>query len=292
MKRILLIGENISRSLSPAMHNGALDYLGLSGEYRYELMPVAPRNFDAEIKKILTSADVLGFNVTAPYKCEIIRYLDETEQFVQKCGACNYVKKENGRWHGKNTDGYGFIMPLAKMGLGTESKKVTIMGAGGAARAVVLQLINNGAASITIINRSPEKAAVLKSHICAASGFDPEKFIIYSYLELQKDKFSSIMIASDIIVNATSAGSGENRLPVLFNAEMFNKNQIIYDLSYVDKAGDDLKDSAKKASAVYIDGKEMLMYQGLVSFVQWTSKKPPTWLLRKIVGEQLDKVKS
>lgn len=283
MKKILLIGENISNSLSPAIHNSALEYLGLSEAYRYELRQIKPEIFDAAIKKVIEDKDVLGFNVTAPYKCVIIDYLDETDNFVQKCGACNYVKNENGRWKGKNTDGYGFVMPIIKMGLGISSKKAVIMGAGGAARAVALQLINNGIDSLALINRDPLRAEALKAHICKATGFNVEKFIIYSYHDLQNDKFSSIMLASDFIINATSANFDDKRLPVQFCAEMFNKNQIIYDLSYIDKKNDDFKQSARAAGAVYLDGQEMLMYQALVSFVQWTSKKPPFWLLRKVV---------
>lgn len=289
MKKLFLIGENISASVSPAMHNASIEYLGLAADLVYELLPIAPDDFDSGIKKVLASPDVLGFNVTAPYKCRIIDYLDAVEPFVQKCGACNFVKKDNGRWFGGNTDGYGFVMPIVKKGLSVSSKKALIMGAGGAARAVALQLVNNGASAITLVNRDAAKAAALKDHICAYSGFAAEKFRIYSYIELQNDKFSSIMLGNDIIVNATSAGSGPNRLPVLFTPEMFNKNQIIYDLSYTAGSCDDLKRGSEKASAVYIDGREMLMYQGLVSFVQWTSKKPPVWLLRKAVDEALDK---
>jgi shikimate dehydrogenase len=291
MKKIMLIGENISESLSPAIHNGAIEYLGLADKYHYELMPVASENFCSEIKKIMADEAVAGFNITAPYKCRIINYLDEIDNFAQKCGACNYVKKEKNRWIGKNTDGYGFIMPIIKKGLGIALKKAVVMGAGGAARAVVLQLINNGVSSITMFNRDMVKAAALKEDICKASGFGSEKFLIYSYLDLQNDKFSSIMSGTDLIINATSAGAGEKKLPVLFNAGIFNKNQIIYDISYTAKADDDFKQSAAAASALYIDGREMLMYQALVSFVQWTSKKPPVWLLRKIVFEALDGVK-
>ena len=291
MKKIMLIGENISKSLSPAIHNGAIEYLGLTDKYRYELMPVAVENFCSEIKKILADEDAVGFNITAPYKCQIIDYLDAIDNFTQKCGACNYAKKEKGRWIGKNTDGYGFIMPIIKKGLGIALKSAAVMGAGGAARAVVLQLINNGIRAITLINRDTVKATALKEDICKVSSFNSENFIIYSYLDLQNDKFSSIMSEADLIINATSAGVEEKRLPVLFNAGMFNKNQIIYDLSYTVKADDDFKQSARAASAVYIDGREMLMYQALVSFVQWTSKKPPVWLLRKIVFDALDGVK-
>ncbi len=291
MKKILLIGENISKSLSPAIHNGAIEYLGLADKYRYELMPVAPENFSSEIKKIMADESVAGFNITAPYKCRIIDYLDEIDDFTRKCGACNYVKKEKGRWIGKNTDGYGFIMPIIKMGFGIAHKTAVVMGAGGAARAVALQLINNGIASLTLFNRDKAKALSLKEDICKVSGFNSENFIIYSYLDLQIDKFSSIILEADLIINATSAGVEEKRLPVLFNAGMFNKNQIIYDLSYTAKADDDFKQSAGAAAAVFIDGREMLMYQALVSFVQWTSKKPPVWLLRKIVFDALDGVK-
>ncbi len=283
MKKILLIGADINESLSPAIHNGAIEYLGLNGEYRYELMPVEPSNFDERIKEILSSPDVAGFNVTAPYKCKIINYLDETDVFVQKCGACNLVKNSGGRWHGKNTDGYGFIMPIVKMGFSAVSKKAVIFGAGGAARAIAAQLIANGIDSLFMFNRDRMRAEALKEFICASYGFEKEKFMIYSYLDLQNDKFSSIMSSADLIINATSAVLEEIRFPALISPELFNDHQIIYDLSYKTAANGKVKLCVKKAGAVYLDGREMLMYQALASFVQWVSKKPPVWLLRKIV---------
>jgi len=287
MKKLFLIGSDIARSLSPKMHLAAIKYLNLESEFSYELMQITPENFARKIKNILSQPDVLGFNITTPFKSEINKYLDYFDPFANKCGACNYAKNENGRWIGKNTDGYGFIMPLIKRGVSIIGKKILILGSGGAARAVALQLINNGASEIRVINRDRVRGERFKQDICKLNKKIADFFFINSFYDLQIDKLSSIILKSDIVVNATSAFGSNPAMPVKFFPEMFNKNQIIYDLSYIDKVNNDFTLSAKSSNAFFLDGREMLVYQGLMSFVQWTSKKPPFGILKKAVDEGL-----
>lgn len=287
MKKFLLIGEKINESLSPAMHNAALKHLGLDSDYKYELFHISPENFDGEMKKLKGDAELAGFNVTMPYKTEILKFVDETDAFTKKCGACNYVKVEKGRWSGRNTDGYGFIMPLAKRNIAVKGSTMLFFGAGGAARAAILQSINNGAEQIIVINRTPERAVHLREHIIAATGFEPNNFLIYSYNELKNNELRCIILdggvisicdliaVSKFIVNATPVFAEGKDLPFDFSPELFNKNQVIYDISYCDNFENGLFKNAKDSGCILIRGHEMLGYQGFMSFFGWTSKKPP-----------------
>ncbi|HNY13322.1 MAG TPA: NAD(P)-binding domain-containing protein, partial [Candidatus Wallbacteria bacterium] len=194
MKKLLLIGEKINESLSPAMHNAALKHMSLDSDYKYELFPIKPENFDVEMQKLKSDKELAGFNVTMPYKTDILKFVDETDAFTKKCGACNYVKVEKGLWSGRNTDGYGFIMPLAKRNISVKGSTMLFFGAGGAARAAILQCINNGAEQIIVINRTPERAVSLREQIIAATGFEPNNFLIYSYNELKNNELRCIIL--------------------------------------------------------------------------------------------------
>ncbi len=287
MKKLLLIGEKINESLSPEMHNAALKHLGLDADYRYELFPVKRENFDAEMKKLKSDKDLAGFNVTMPYKTDILKFVDETDSFTRKCGACNYVKVEKGLWSGKNTDGYGFIMPLAKRNIAVKGSTVLFFGAGGAARAAILQCINNGCEQIIVINRTPERAVNLRKQILTATGLEPNNFLIYTYNELKNNELRCIILdegvisirdliaVSRVIVNATPVFAEGGDLPFDFPPEIFNKNQVIYDISYCDNVKSGLFKSAKDSGCLLLRGHEMLAYQGFMSFFSWTSKKPP-----------------
>ncbi|MEZ7891529.1 MAG: hypothetical protein QMC67_07265 [Candidatus Wallbacteria bacterium] len=285
MKKIYLIGENIKDSPSPAIHNAALAYLNMSNEYIYELMPVAEKNFDALIQKLKKNHDLVGFNITKPYKTKILEYLDEADIFTKRCGACNVVKLINGRFIGKNTDGYGFVMPLIRRGITLKGKTILFFGAGGAARAAILQSINNGIGKIIIINRTLANAERLKEEIINVTKFKSENFLIFNFSDLQNNKIKCIILETDIIVNATSAFQNGGEFPVNLPEHCFKREHVIYDLSYYENIDCDFLSKAQDAGSQIIRGLDMLVYQGLLSFFEWTGKKPPVCVYTQAVNE-------
>lgn len=290
MKKLLLIGDNISYSLSPLIHNSALDYFNLSSEIKYELLQISPLNFNEKIKEILKDETIIGFNVTTPYKHNIINFLDDVEPFVKNCKSCNVVVKDKNKWIGKNTDAYGFIMPLLKRKIDLNSKKILIFGAGGVVRAILFLLINYPIEKITIINRDMLKIEQIINDIKKISLEFLKKISFYSYDELKIKKLNSIIIMdSNIIINATSSYGG-NDLPIDLNLDYFNSNQIIYELSYTQNIDEKnaLKFYATKKNATYINGIEMLLHQAIASFKLWLSKKPPYNLLFEVTKNYIE----
>ena len=155
-KIVGIIGYPISHSVSPEMHNAAFENLGLNYEYvPFEVKP-------EDLKRVLDGLrgeGVIGFNVTIPHKETIIPYLDEVTKMPRIIGAVNTVKNENGKLVGYNTDGPGFIESLKlDAGLEVKGKEIVVLGAGGAAKAVVVMLAEAEAKTIFITDIAKEKA--------------------------------------------------------------------------------------------------------------------------------------
>jgi len=287
MKKILLVGSDISESPSPKMQNTALAYMKLSEKIVYELHSIAPEHFEKEIVGIKSDADVIGLNVTKPFKEAVIKHLDKSDRFTQICGSCNVIKVENGLWTGFNTDGYGYVMPLVRRDITLTDSSLLIFGAGGAARACILQSINNSIKKICVVNRNLDNAEKVKRDILSKTKFDPANFIVLGYNDLQNSKISCIIKESKVIVNATPAFQGGGDLPFIFEPPMFSADSVIFDLSYYENPKSSLLEGARAAGCRIIRGLEMLMYQGHMSFFHWTAKKPPIFVMTRALDLRL-----
>src|SRR5688500_9728805 len=161
-KTYCIIGDPIHHSLSPAMQNAAFAAKGLNSTY------IAFRVPEAELKESiesLRSINVAGFNVTTPHKTYVMRYLDEVEGAAKKAGAVNTVNNIEGIFRGYNTDICGFIEPLRKRQVDFRGMPVLLLGSGGAARVVVVDLAEeNGMAKLVIANRDIQRSIELSNH--------------------------------------------------------------------------------------------------------------------------------
>ena len=154
-----IIGYPIGHSISPRFQQAALDSCGIGAEYR--AYPVAPENI-AEFISALRQPGILGINVTVPHKEAVIPFLDEIDDWAAEAGAVNTIVNRQGRLTGHNTDGYGFLRALQQGGsFQPRGRRTLILGAGGAARGVVLALAREGVGYLTIANRTPERAESL-----------------------------------------------------------------------------------------------------------------------------------
>src|SRR5581483_10375763 len=153
-KVVGVFGHPVSHSLSPAMHNAAFAALGLP--YVYVPFPVAPEEIGPAVRS-LSSLGIVGVNLTIPHKESVLPFLDEITSEAREVGAVNTVHCTEGRLLGDNTDGRGFYEPLRELGVTVAGKRVVVLGAGGAARAVVFRLAREGA-QITLANRTRERA--------------------------------------------------------------------------------------------------------------------------------------
>jgi shikimate dehydrogenase len=266
-KTYCIIGDPINSSLSPVMQNAAFGYFGLNNTY------IAFRVPKGELKASLDSlraTNSSGFNVTIPHKIDIVSYLDELHPSAQKAGAVNTVQNIEGIFKGYNTDIYGFIEPLRRRRVNLNGMKILLIGAGGAARAIIAALSDEtGISALRIANRTRQNAEGL---ITMASNLGLEADFTRSE-DLAEQAFRS-----DLIINSTPIGMANEQSIV--DREKINKNSIVYDLVYKPMVTR-LIENAKQASATVVYGYEMLLAQGARAFEIWTGMSAPMEVMKK-----------
>lgn len=260
MKICLGIGYPIKSSRSPSIHNAAYKKLGIDDEYIYLRAEVKPEFLKMAIDGV-RGLGIRGVSITMPHKQTVMKYLDKISKEAEIIGAVNTVVNRKGKLIGYNTDWIGALKALEQK-INLKGKRVTVIGAGGAARAVVYGL-KKKRAKVTIFNRSLEHAKKL------ATKFNCQYFGLESLEKAQN---------SDVIINATSIGMNEDKSPI--DKKFLNKNQIIFDVVYSPKETELIKDARGK-SAKIVYGCDMLLYQGVAQFELYTGMKAPVETMRK-----------
>ena len=267
MKLLGVIGYPLGHSISPAFQQAALDHL--SFEMVYERWKVEPSRL-AELMAWARGEDFLGANVTVPHKRAVMSYLDEIDPWAKKAGAVNTIVHRGGRLYGHNTDGLGFLRSLKEEGcFDPQGKRVLVIGAGGAARAVVLALSDEGAADMVIANRTIERARELV-RLAQSHG------VLAKEVPLERRSLVESALRKDLIVNCTVTGMKDGPLEgkTPLKAEDIPEKALVYDLVY-NPSETPLLREAKKAGALPLSGLGMLVYQGAASFQMWTGREAP-----------------
>ncbi|MGH9992902.1 MAG: shikimate dehydrogenase [Nitrososphaera sp.] len=267
VKTFCIIGDPIDHSLSPSMQNAAFQALGLNCTY------IAFKVTRGELKESIESLRALriaGFNVTVPHKVEVMKYLDELDTTAKKAAAVNTVNSIEGIFKGYNTDIHGFIEPLRRRKVDFQDMQVLLLGAGGAARAVVAALSEeSGIRKLVIANRDSERANAL-SRMGSSLGLKCETAPL--------DDAQRVSPESDLIINATTIGIGGE--PSIIDHKQIEKGSIVYDMVYR-PVTTDLIANAKYAQAVVVYGYEMLVEQGAKAFEIWTGITAPREAMKK-----------
>ena len=266
-KIIGIIGKNIENSLSPLIHSQII--LKHSLNFCYLPFQVAKTDLGKAIQGI-KALNIRGVNITFPYKEKVIKFLNEVEESARRIGAVNTIVNNNGILIGYNTDVIGFKKSLQEDGkFAIKGEKAVILGAGGAARAVVYALLEEGIEEICIFNRTLEKAKKIKQNL---SSFFPKSCI--SVFPLEKEDLKDKIEKVHLLINTTSLGMAPqtNNTP-LSNEKLFHPNLLVYDLIYHPAKTLFLR-QAERAGAKIINGLPMLVYQGIESFYLWTGLKP------------------
>ncbi len=273
-----LIGDPVEHTMSPLMHNTAFEKLEL--DYVYIPFRVKPENL-AKAVDGLRALNVRGFNVTIPHKVSIIPLLDALETRAERIGAVNTVINEAGKLRGFNTDAAGFLQAFLEHGVSPAGKKVVIMGAGGAARAIACIMAEEGA-SLTIVNRREEldwAGAIAK----LIKDYFKKEIKVY-----ELEQLTNAMENVDILVNATSVGMSPASENSLVPAHLLGNVPVVFDVVYNPMETQLLKE-ARAAGAKTIGGVDMLVWQGALAFEMWTGQKPPLELMRGVVVKMLEK---
>lgn len=263
-KLIGIIGNPVEHSISPILHNSLSTLLGL--DLIYVPLKVAKEDLSLVVEA-LKALDFVGFNVTAPYKRDIMKYIDENAIEAILMGAVNTVKKIDGRLYGYNTDAEGFLRSFKEEAQTSfEGKKVVLIGAGGVARPIAVKIASEGAEKISIVNRTKEKAIEL-----AETVNENVKEVVQVY-NLEDKTFKMAVEESNIIINTTSVGMTPDVKSTPIKGSYFNSNQIIYDVIYTPAETKLLTDARKKGCKT-INGLGMLFYQGIMAYEIWTGLK-------------------
>jgi shikimate dehydrogenase len=263
MKRLAVLGHPVAHSRSPAMQNAALEALGLAGEWRYEAIDVAPDDFEATVGEMV-AGDFVGANVTIPHKEAALQLADTASPQAKAIGAANTLSFRHGSIHADNTDAGGLIDSLPG---GVRGRRALVLGAGGAARAVIWALATEGAVvdvdEVAVWNRSSYRAEAAAAALGGAPVTDPRQG---SY---------------GLIINTTSVGLGGEdpfgELPL--RKDGFDGEQVVVDLVYGTHPTK-LIQAAEEAGATTIDGIEILVRQGARSLQIWTGQEPPLDVMR------------
>lgn len=276
-KLLGIIGNPVSHSLSPLMHNTAFKELDIN--YSYAPLLVDHGSL-AEAIKGLWSLGFYGVNITIPFKEEVFDHVIDLSHEARLIGAINtLVRTENG-FRGENTDGQGFIMALKEeKGWEPVNKRIAILGAGGSARAVAISLALAGAEEIIIINRSLAKAKDIADTIYEVSG------ILSTSYSWETQFLDEVISNCHMVVNTTSLGMSPNieQIPPI-KEEWLTQEQLIVDLIYNPAETKFLQMAKQKGCEVY-NGLGMLIYQGALAFNLWTGKEMPIKKIRETLND-------
>jgi shikimate dehydrogenase len=264
-----VIGHPSKQSLSPVFQQAAFDHLGL--DVRYEAWPTPEGELAARIDT-LRSPDLLGANVTIPHKVTALALLDEADELCRRVGAVNTIVSEEGRLCGFNTDVGGFMRALQEDGgLNPAGARVVVAGAGGAARAVAIALIDGGAASVTFINRTLSRASELVAELGPAARVTE----LHALPDVHAS-WRAALLSCRLLINCTSVGmSGTNQekdSPV--PSDLIPPGALVFDLIYR-PVRTPLMKAAEERGARVLGGLPMLIYQGAESFALWTGREAP-----------------
>jgi shikimate dehydrogenase len=277
-----VIGSPVAHSLSPLLHTAAFAAMGLRDAWQSYAFEVPPGEADGALEEMRAAA-VAGLSVTMPHKGDVAKLVDECSETARRLGAVNcVVARADGSLFGANTDGEGFVASLARgAGWSPEGRRCVVMGAGGAARAVILALADAGAAEVAVVNRTPERA------VGAADLARP----VGVALPAGTPELAEAVRAAALVVNATPVGmagtaaGGAGQEP-LVDPALLRRGQVAADLVYAPRVTQWLW-AARVAGAHTLDGLGMLVHQAAAQLVLWTGREAPVeamWEAAERVG--------
>jgi len=264
-----VFGQPVAENPTVVMHQAAFAALGLP--WRYLTIEVAPEDLEAAMRG-LRAFRMRGVNLTIPHKVAVLRHLDEVRPAAALMGAVNTVVRDGDRLIGENTDGKGFMRALSQdAGVNARSKRAVVLGAGGAARAITVELALAGAAQVTVVNRSAARGQALVELLAARTPARAE-LVVWS------DGYA-VPGGTDLLVNATSIGLPPDvaARPAL-DYSTVGPGLVACDV--IPAPSTPFLQEARRRGARAVDGLGMLVYQAAIGFESWTGKAAPVSVMR------------
>jgi shikimate dehydrogenase len=270
-------GQPVDENPTGVMQEAGFQELGLN--WRYLTIEVPPAKLAAAIAGV-RAFGMRGLNLTIPHKVAVMQYLDEIAPDAAVIGAVNTVRRDGDRLIGENTDGKGFLHGVrTDAGVDPRGKRAVVLGAGGAARAIVTELALAGAADVLVVNRSVKRGETMVSDLAAATG-GPIRF------EPWGGKYP-VTAETDLLVNATSIGlyPDVDAMPPVDLARA-RPGMLVSDVVF-NPPETPLLAAARRLGLPTLDGLSMLVYQGTVGFQLWTGREAPAGVMKEALARAL-----
>ena len=275
-----LIGYPIKDSKSPHIHNSAFQKLGL--DYVY-LALETKEGLTNEALNAMKLFGARGFNITMPHKEAVIDYLDEVTEEVKIIGSVNTVVNENGKLIGYNTDGKGFVKSLKLDGVNFEGKKVVIVGAGGAAKSIAIQLAYDGATEVVVMNRTVSKAKDIADRINKNISTCRSRALEFDECVLKEELKDAVLL-----VDCTPIGAHDTvEQSIVHNSDIFHKDLFVANIVYSPIKTKFLL-MAEEVGCRTSNGIGMLLYQGELAFKLWTGEDMPIEYIKEVLFDKED----
>ena len=276
-KVFALIGNPVSHSMSPAIHNAA--FMELDKDSIYVAFQVE------DVKSALAGMRALdnfqGMSVTIPHKIEVMQYVDEIPDVDRYIGSINTVVKEEGKLIGFNTDGPGALKAIVDAGVELAGKNVLMLGAGGAARAIAFTLAQKGnIGKLVLLDINEEFLSQLTGDLRSGTN------AVIEDGELNPAAVAEHMASADLIINCTPVGMHPNEDASLVDEDLFRPGQVVFDVVYNPLETKMLRQAKGKGLKV-IQGVEMFINQAILQFERFAGADAPEELMRKVVMEKL-----
>lgn len=260
MKQLCVIGDPVLHSKSPLIQNTMIQALGL--DYEYVCQPVKREELSSWLDRV-RSEGWAGFNATMPHKEALVPHMDELDEDAKLYGAVNTVCNRNGKLYGFNTDGGGFARALTLCNIPIKGTNFTLLGAGGAAKAVALKLVQQGAGRVTICNRTLDKAAALAAHapdVMTVTGFSAQEL-------------ADACASCDVLINCTNLGmAGSPAFEALDFVDTLPANAPVCDLIYHPLETTLLARSKAQGHPI-MNGLPLLIHQAILALEHFTQTK-------------------
>lgn len=271
-----LFGDPVDENPTVVTIEAGFKALGL--DYRYNTMRVKAEDLETAVKA-LKALGYKGTHITIPHKVEVLKYLDYVAPDAQLMGAVNTIYVKDGKTYGENTDGKGFIETLKEANIELTGKKAVILGAGGAARAISVELANAGIASITIVNRGEERGRELTNLLNEKTKVSAEYASWTHPYTIPED--------TDLLVQATSIGLYPDTGCPDIAYESLKSNMVVCDIIPNPAVTRFVKNAREKGCTTFT-GLDMLVRQGAISFEFWTGQKAPFEVMKEALEKEYE----
>ena len=277
---LAVIGQPVTHSLSPVMHNAALAALSAHeprfSDWRYHKFEIAPEEL-ARALPLFHARGFAGLNVTIPHKEAVLEHVENADDFARAAGAANTLVRTATGWRAFNTDCSGLVDALREeFGVSLASSHVILLGAGGAARAAAVQCLRDGVASLSIGNRSIDRLNVLLDHLRPLAGHVPLRGFAL-------ENPPSDLPAGALVINSTSAGLKDGSVAPI-DLRQLPAPAHVYDMIY-NPAQTALLRQAAALGVKHANGLSMLLYQGAHALIKWTGTPAPVEVMDRALHE-------